>query len=398
MGNRLTAVSVRNAGTGKHFDKGSYGLYLRVRPSGSKGWFQRLNIRGRRHEMGLGSYPLVSLKDARKKALANRVLLSNGGDPLDDRRAASVPTVEEVAETVINLNAPTWKHSGKSAAQWRASLRDYVFPRLGRRPIDSIATADVLAVLVPIWNTKRETARRVRQRLSRIMQWAVAEGYRQDNPAGDAIGAALPKNEVSRQHHRALPYSEVASAIRMIGESGAFLSTKLCLEFLILTATRSGEARGARWDEVDFDAAVWTVPAERMKANKAQRVPLSDRAVAILREARGYGLHPELVFPSATGRVLTDNTLSKLVRELGIGRVPHGFRSCFGDWCGETGQPREAAEACLAHVIKDKTEAAYARCGLLERRREVMGAWAACLAGDVGNVVPFARRDAAGSR
>ena len=149
---------------------------------------------------------------------------------------------------------------------------------------------------------------------------------------------------------------------------------------------------------MDFDAAVWTVPAERMKANKAQRVPLSDRAVAILREARGYGLHPELVFPSATGRVLTDNTLSKLVRELGIGRVPHGFRSCFGDWCGETGQPREAAEACLAHVIKDKTEAAYARCGLLERRREVMGAWAACLAGDVGNVVPFARRDAAGSR
>ena len=384
MGKKLTAVFVEKAPPGKHYDPGSYGLLLRVRPSGSKNWFQRITIQGRRCTLGLGSYPLVSLKDARAKAMANRLDVLNGGDPLAARRATAIPTFEDAAERVIAFHAPSWKHSGKSAGQWRASLRDYVLPSLGRRRVDTITTADVLAVLVPIWNDKRETARRVRQRIGAVMKWAVAEGYRQDNPAGDAIGAALPKTEQVQAHHRALPHAQVAAAVERVRESGAWVSTRLAFEFLVLTAARSGEVRLARWSEIDFETAVWTIPAQRMKAKREHRVPLSARTVAILEEARDSALDEILIFPSANGRTLSDATISKLLRELGIEAVPHGFRSSFRDFCGDTGQPREVAEACLAHVVKG-VEGAYARSDLLERRRAVMEAWSRYVASD--NVV-----------
>ena len=232
---------------------------------------------------------------------------------------------------------------------------------------------------MPIWSTKRETARRVRQRIGAVMKWAVAQGYREDNPAGDAISAALPKNSVRRQHQKALPHGQVAEALGRVRASRAHRATALAFEFLVLTACRSGEVRGARWDEVSDDAATWTVPPERMKAKLEHRVPLSVRAVAVFDEARGLADKSGLVFPSPTGRVLSDSTLSKLLRELGIGAVPHGFRSSFRDWAAErTDVPREVCELALAHVNSDRVEA-YRRSDLFVKRRKLMEDWAAYL-------------------
>ena len=250
-------------------------------------------------------------------------------------------------------------------------------PKIGSKRVDRISTADVMEVLLPIWSTKRETARRVRQRIGAVMKWAVAQGYREDNPAGDAISAALPKNSVRRQHQRALPHAQVPEALGRVRASKAHRATALAFEFLVLTACRSGEVRGARWDEVDDAAATWTVPSERMKAKLEHRVPLSRPAVAVLDQARELSDRSGLVFPSPTGRVLSDSTLSKLLRELGMGAVPHGFRSSFRDWAAErTNVPREVCELALAHVNSDRVEAAYRRSDLFERRRQLMAEWA----------------------
>ena len=215
------------------------------------------------------------------------------------------------------------------------------------------------------------------------MKWAVAEGHRLDNPAGDAIGAALPRNGVHRKHHRALPYAEVAAALKTIRQSPAWPSTRLALEFVAVTAARSGEVRAMTWSEVDEEAAVWTVPAERMKAGREHRVPLSRAALAVLEAVRPLsdGAPDSLVFPSQRGRALSDMTLSKAMKDRGIDAVPHGFRSSFRDWCGDSGVAREVAEACLAHVVRDQTEAAYARTDYLDRRRAVMERWAEYVAG-----------------
>ena len=357
--------------------RGGHGLTLLVKMGAGrvlKSWYQRIRIDGQPVNIGLGAYPVVTLSDARAKALANARLVARGQDPRQG--VTSVPTLREAADKVIALHAANWKDGGKSAAQWQASLDAYAMPRLGSRPVDRITTVDVMAVVMPIWNEKRETARRVRQRLNAVMKWAVAQGYRDDNPAGDAIGAALPKNSSKREHQRALAHGNVAGALRAIRETNAWASTKLALEFVALTACRSGEVRGAKWCEVDLECATWTVPPERMKAGKEHRVPLSDRALGVLAEARELSDGAGLVFPSATGKQLTDNTLSKLLRENNIDAVPHGFRSSFRDWCGDSGVAREVAEACLAHVVKSQVEAAYARSDLLERRREVMQNWA----------------------
>ena len=245
--------------------------------------------------------------------------------------------------------------------------------RLGRKRVDRIATADVMAVRIPHWHTKNETMRRVRQRIGAVMKWAAAQGYRDDNPAGDAISAALPKTGTMRKHQRALPFAEVGAALDKVKTSGAFKSTVLALEFLVLTATRSGEARLATWDEVDFDSATWTVPASRMKAKRDHRVPLSARAMDILHEARELSGGIELVFPSAHGRALSGNTISKLLRDLGIEAVPHGFRSSCRDWAAECSDaPREVCKLALAHVNSDRVEAAYRRTDLFERRRVLM--------------------------
>ena len=376
---------------GRHGD--GNGLYLLVKPSGAKSWVLRTVVRERRCDIGLGGHPLVSLAEARTAAFDNRKLARAGGDPLALKRRPDIPIFEEAARTVIEIHKPTWRDGGKSAGQWESSLRRYAFPRLGARRVDTITTSDVMAVLLPIWTEKSETARRVRQRISAVMKWAVAQGYRADNPAGDAIAAALPKVGDTHRHFRAVHHTGAGDVIRAVWESEASLTSRLAFEFLVLTAARSGEVRGAAWSEIDTDAATWTIPGERMKGGREHRVPLSGRALAVLDEARALDDGSGLVFPAPAGRKpMSDSTLSKLLRELGIDAVPHGFRSTFRDWCSEAAQaPREVAEACLAHVVRG-VEGAYARSDLLERRRKLMDRWAAYLASDAGDkVVPMAR-------
>ncbi len=371
---KLTAAFVRTVEQpGLYWDE--HGLILRVKPSGYKQWIQRLFIQGKRHELGLGSVRLVTLAQAREAAIANRRLARSGGNPMASRRQ-SVPTFEQAAAKVVAMHRPNWK-GAKQAAQWTASMRDYVYPKMGRMRVDGITTADVMAVLSPIWNTKPPTARRVRQRIGTVMKWAIAQGYRMDNPAGEALGAALPKQGGIQRHFKALPYGEVAAAIRTVRQSEAVLAVKLGFEFLILTACRSGEMRGARWEEIDLEASEWRIPAERMKHKRYHRVPLSARAQEILAKARENTTNSEWVFPSPAGRPLTDLALSGLLRELGIPSVPHGFRSSFRDWAAEsTDAPHAVMEAALSHVVRNQVETAYARSNLFERRRTLMEQWA----------------------
>ena len=376
----LSASFVRTVNqAGSYGDgRGGFGLTLRVkeRVNGriAKQWVQRLRWQGKPFNMGLGAYPLVNLSEARAAALGNARMVAKGIDP----RGGGVPNFAVAAETVIGLHEPTWKGGSKTGVLWRSTLAEYAFPVIGRKTVDAIATADVLAVLVPLLRAKPETGRKVRQRISAVMRWAVAEGHRQDDPAGPALSAALPKDNGKRQHHRALPYKDVAAALATVEASGAALTTKACLRFVTLTAVRSGEARGATWAEIDMDAATWIVPAERMKTGKPHRVPLSDAALAVIGEAAELADGSGLVFPSVTGRALSDNALSKLFRDLGLAGTPHGLRSSFRDWCAETGQPREIAEAALAHTVAG-VEGAYFRSDLFSRRRDLMQAWATYL-------------------
>ena len=359
------------------------GLYLHVEPSGAKRWVQRLVIRGTSCTLGLGSYKLVSLSEAREQALANRKLARSGGNPKpESARTRGVPTFAEAAETVIAVHSETWKHPERMKTQWRGCLREHAYARMGDKGVDQVTTADVMAVLVPLWTRRHATARKLRQRISAIMKWAVAQDYRNDNPTGDAISAALPKRANHVRHMPALPHGEVAGAIAAVRASSGWAGTKLCFEFMVLTAVRPGEARGARWEEIDFGAAVWTIPAARMKATREHRVPLSARAVDVLHAAERLrtGSTPApsagLVFPSARGKQLADARLSKLLDQLEIGAVPHGFRSSFRDWASErTRHPREVVEAALAHVVRNQTEAAYARSDLFDPRRPLMDDW-----------------------
>ena len=388
----LTAAFCRNVGESGRYCDGN-GLYLHVDPSGARRWVQRLVIRGKPRGLGLGSYGLVSLAEAREQALANRKIARAGGDPLAaKRRAESMPTFEEAVDKVIAIHSEAWKDGGKTAKLWRATLTEYAYPHIGDKGIDQVTTADVMLVLLPIWTRKHETARKLRRRVSTVMKWAIAQGYRGDNPAGEAITAALPKRSVPVRHMPALPHGEVAGALAAVRKSRAWGATKLAFELLVLTAARAGEGRLATWEEFDLSASVWTIPAERMKAQREHRVPLCGRAVEILHEARSRANGRGLVFPSIRGKALSAMTLSKLVKEQGISAVPHGFRSSFRDWAAErTNHPREVVEAALAHVVSNQTEAAYARSDLFDRRRRLMDDWAAYLAGERGKVVSMRR-------
>ena len=391
---RLSPAFVRKTTKpGRYYD--GNGLFLKVDPSGARRWGQRLVIHGRQRTLGLGGCALVSLAEAREAALENRKIARAGGDPLAQRRSSTaIPTFEAATATVIDLHRHGWRNE-KHAAQWGATLRSYVFPHFGQRSVADITTADVMAVLMPIWSSKPETARRVRQRISTVMRWAVAQGYRADNPAGDAIGAALPQhNGKIKRHHRALPHGEVAAAIETVRKSNAGRSVKLAFEYLVLTAARSGEVRLATWAEVDRESKTWVVPSSRMKAGREHRVPLSGRALEILDEAQALADGSGLIFPGTrTGKPLSDMTMSKLMRDLGLDGVPHGFRSSFRDWASElTHTPRDVMEAALAHRVRDKVEAAYNRTDLFERRRTLMDQWAGYLSDDASNVVPLSQR------
>lgn len=374
---------------GRYSDgRGAHGLSLLVRRRASGGrlsktFSQRITIRGRATNLGLGVYPIVTLAEAREKALANKIVASKGGDP---RGSTAVPTLAEAAEALISLQAPGWS-SQRSADQWRSSLEQHAYPMLGRRPVDAITSNELHACLAKIWTAKPETAKRLLQRLNKIMQWAVTKGHRSDNPALN-VAAGLPYQNTDKRPHRAAHHTDLPELLRTVRESPADTATRLAFEMIALTAVRSGEARMAKWCEFDLDSATWTIPAERMKTRRAHRVPLSRRALELLDQAKSlcYNDRGELghrgealVFPSVrTGRPLSDNTLGKLARDLELPFVPHGLRSSFRDWCGESGVPRELAERALAHVVPG-TEGAYARSDLLERRRPIMEDWAHCL-------------------
>ena len=375
----LSAAFVRAAPPGRHAD--GNGLYLFVQPGGTRSWIQRLLVRGRRRELGLGSLALVPLAEAREKALVNRKLARQGGDPLaEKRRSQGIPTFAEAATRALEQKQAGWRNR-KHAREWMSSLRRFAFPRIGKMLVSEVTSADVLEILSPIWHRKAQTARRVRQRLRAVLEWAVAMEFRMDNPC-DRIGPVLGPQQDVTEHMQALPHREVAAVIRTVRASAALPAARLAFEFLVLTAARWGEVRWAEWEEIDRDGRVWTVPASRAKTNRRHRVPLCGRALEILEAAQALGEEAgPLVFTHGGGKPLHDSQLRRLLRELGIAAVPHGFRSTFRDWAGEeTDHPREVIEAALAHVVRNRVEAAYARSDLFERRRILMDDWARYLA------------------
>ena len=379
--NALTAAFVRNVNqAGRYCD--DQGLYLDVRPTGSRGWIQRLTIRGRRTELGLGGFPLVSLKEAREKAFANRKLARDGGDPrTEKRRTESMPTFADAARTVWKQLRPGWR-SPLHARLWLGSLERHVLPHIGKMPIAEVTSADVIGILAPIWHEKAPAARKLRQRIRVVLEWAVAIDLRPDNPC-DRIGPVLGSQGNAARHMRTLPHGEVASALRTVRASNGRPLLKLMFEFLVLTATRSGEVRGAAWKEIDREEGVWTIPAPRTKGNREHRVPLARRALEILEEAQALGGGSPLVFPRVGGKPIGNTAMSELFRGLKIAAVPHGFRSSFRDWAAEeTDHPREVAEAALAHKVRNPIEAAYRCTDLFERRRRLMDDWAGYLAGE----------------
>ena len=366
------------ADPGRYCD--GHGLYLEVQPSGSRSWVQRVAVGGRRREIGLGSFPLVSLAEARAQAFANRKLARAGGDPVAEKRASDEPTFAEAAERVWRQMRPGWRNP-RYGRDWMSGLTRVAFPCIGRMPVSSVTTADVIETLRQVWHPRPTVARRVLQRIGLVMEWAVAMGYRTSNPCG-RVDLVLGRQQHRTRHFSALPHREVASAVAAVRRSRARPVVKLAFEFLVLTAGRSGEVRGAEWRELDLTAGLWTVPATRMKAKREHRVPLCRRALEVLGAARALGPRAGLAFPTARGRQLKDMALSGLLKDLEIAAVPHGFRSSFRDWAAEeTDHPREVVEAALAHTVRNPVEAAYARSDLFERRRRLMDDWAGYLAG-----------------
>lgn len=368
-------------------------LYLYVAPGGSKSWVQRIAVNGKRHDIGLGAFPVVSLAEAREAAFENRRLVRRGGDPLAEReqekRRAAMPTFRKAAELTYQSLRPRWRNE-KVAANWMKQLERHAMYRLGDMPVDRIGREDMLAVLTPIWTAKPETARRVRRHIKATLKWCQAHGWVQFNAAGSVIDGALPRMPAVKAHLRALPYRDVSAALDTVEASRASLTAKLAFRFVVLTAARTGEVRGATWDEIDLEERVWRIPGERMKAGVEHRVPLSEAAVDALNQARRLDDRSGLVFPSPMrpGRPLSNMALTKVLRDTGLAdrATVHGFRSSFRDWCAETGKPREIAEAALAHRVGG-VEGAYFRSDLFQRRRRLMDQWAAFLTGEEAKVV-----------
>ena len=375
---KLTATKIKSLR-----DKGRYGdgdsLFLNVTATGTKSWVQRVVVHGRQRDIGLGGYPAVSLAQARERCADNRKAIAAGRDPIAEKHKPTVATFMEAAETVHELNIPRWR-SVKHAKSWLRMLERYVFPVIGDMPVDRVGRTDVLAVLNPIWTTKPETARRVRQRARMVFRWAMSHGFVDHNPAGEVIDGALPTMPHVREHYRSLPYQGVGAALKTVEASGASLSAKLCLRFLVLTAARSGEARGATWEEIDLEARTWRIQGSRMKAGVEHRVPLSEQALDVLDQAFLLRNESGLVFPSPQKRSksLSNMTLTMLLNSTGLAEraTVHGFRSSLKDWSMEmTNTPWAVAEAALAHTLGNSTEQAYARSDLYERRRVLMQEW-----------------------
>ena len=359
---------------GKYYDE--HGLVVVVGKTGKIHFEQRYTHKGNRRCTPLGSYPELSLAGARAEALANLRLVRAGKDPVVEKTRPPVPTLIEATATVIEHRRAGWS-SPKTEKLYMRALEAHIFPELGDRLLSDISREDLFLLFEPIMEKAPSTVARLREILSPIMHWAIVNGFRHDNPADERLTKALPKVSRRIEHHPALPHSQVADALAAIRSSDAWIFFKLALEFLILTAVRSGEVRGAVWEEIDFDGALWTIPAERMKNGEEHLVPLVPQSISVLRSAFEFGNGTGLVFSTKTGRMLQPAPLSDLFRELRIPCVPHGMRSSFRDWCGETGVDRQVAEACLGHQVGDPVELAYLRWNFLERRRPVMESWAA---------------------
>ncbi len=368
------------------------GLALQVTASGARSWVLRLQIAGRRREMGLGSFPTVTLAEAREKARQYRASTAEGHDPITSRREkanavaaerTALQTFSDVALQYIARHEKSWRNK-KHGAQWKSTLETYADPVIGKMPVRDVTTAHVIKVLEPIWLTKTETATRVRSRIELVLDFAEATGLREGpNPARwrGNLDAALPRpSKVAKVQHHAALYVEsmVAFMSRLKSQQGAGARA---LEFAVLTAARSGEARGAAWAEMDLANALWTVPAERMKSGREHRVPLAKPAIRLLHEMPGAKEKSGLVFPGVDGP-LSDMTLTAVLRRMNVKATVHGFRSTFRDWISEnTAHGTEVAEMALSHAVGDKVEAAYRRGDLFEKRVALMTVWAEFLSG-----------------
>jgi integrase len=399
----MSAIEVSRLKAPGYFAVGGVaGLHLQVSASGARSWILRVMVGGKRRDMGLGGFPDVPLAQAREKARAAREKIDAGIDPVEARRiaksamlasAAAAKTFIECRRAFVDAKSGEWRNA-KHEAQWKSTLERFADPVIGEMLVRDIGLPHILEILEPIWKTKTETATRVRGRLEQVLDWATVRGYRAgENPARwkGHLDHLLPKpRKITKvQHHAAVPVDGAAAflaSLRGVDGMGA-----RALEFAILTAARSGEVRGARWSEFDFDEKVWTVPGERMKGKVEHRVPLSKQAIKLLKALPRFE-KVEVVFPGLKGQVLSDMTLSAVMRRMEVDAVPHGFRSTFRDWAAErTNFPRDLAEMALAHVIESKVEAAYRRGDMLAKRLKMMQTWAdfCDTIPKIGNVVPL---------
>jgi integrase len=380
MTSRLNDKKVRTAPPGRYYD--GKGLILRVRSSGSRDWALRVTKDGKTSDYGLGGLSTVTLAEARDKAYLLRKEIKNGNTP-ERKVKTTFQSFEELAEDYIKAHSPSWK-GDKSRDQWRSSLSTYAFSKIGKKSAKDITTADVLSVLRPIWESKNETANRVRGRIEKILDSATAQGLRAgDNPARwqGHLMTLLPKPSLIApvEHFAAMDYRELPKFWKKLSEMDGIGAS--ALRWTILNAVRSGESRGARYEELVDD--LWLIPSSRMKAGKEHRVPLTKAALAIIPTKKDESNN--LLFPAPRGGKLSDMSLSAVLKRMGIKNVTvHGFRSTFRDWAGETtSHPREVIEHALAHQLKDKSEAAYARSDLLEKRRRLMNDWAVFVTGEI---------------
>ena len=371
---------------------GVAGLYLHVNARGARSWILRVVVGDKRRDMGLGGYPDIGVADARQKAREARLKIEHGVDPILLRKQAKSElmalqatdkTFEQAAGEYIKIHADSWSND-KHRKQWESTLAAYAFPVVGKLSLRHIRQEHILKILEPIWATKTETATRVRGRMESILDWAKVKGLRSgENPAAwkGHLDHMLPAPTRLKkvEHLTAVPVREMPDFMIKLRQAAG--TAAQALEFLILTAARSGEVRGITWQEVSLEDALWVVPAERMKMKREHRVPLSDRAVAILKSQPRIDENP-LVFPAPRGSQMSDATMSAVLKRMGIDATVHGFRSSFRDWCGDyTNYPRDLAEQCLAHGADDPVEAAYRRGDALERRREIMNEWSKFVAG-----------------
>lgn len=387
---KLTALSVKAATEPGTYGDGD-GLMLVVKSSGARSWILRTLINGKRRDIGIGSAAIVSLAEARAKAGDLRKLARSGIDPIAQREAekrarAVIPTFRVAAKQCHEENLSTWRNA-KHQAQWLSTLETYAFGKIGDTRVDMIDAPMIRDVLLPIWLSKPETARRVRQRIRTVMHWAASHGHRLPLDLS-VMDAGMPRQPRRDRHFAAMPYDHVPAFVAALQDAPETVG-RLALLFTVATAARSGEVRGATWPEIDLEAAIWTIPAERMKGAREHVIPLSPFAVSILSRARHYGNGKSgcPIFPGRKGQPLSDMSISKVLRDMGLSVTVHGFRSAFKDWASEASSfPDAVSEAALAHVDANKTRAAYRRTDFLAMRRDMMAAWGAFIAPPAANV------------